>query len=141
LRRCFSPPASFIQGCLPGAGLAFSLSSTASDSNCRKGIPRSAARDFARRKIASGFSSVVLIIGMLPYLWENRQMPLQNHEVLQRFHLSTRSRAERSDRCAFRVAERFCNPLDHDPHPQVHAIGNWFIIQLVRRRVGSCAAS
>ncbi|MSV34399.1 MAG: hypothetical protein EXQ47_02205 [Bryobacterales bacterium] len=57
--RWRNPPANFIHGFSPDTGAAASFSSTASVTNCRSGIPRSAAFTLAFRKIGSGISSVV----------------------------------------------------------------------------------
>src|SRR5271163_4345345 len=119
LRKCFSPPASFNQGCLPGAGLSFNLSSTASVTNCRKGMPRSAALDLARRKMASGISSVVFIRLILPYLWEHgqsRSEPLApaaspNHQT---FVLDDLADAQ------FVLQNRFINPSIVISRPELH---------------------
>src|ERR1700733_3067266 len=61
LWRWRSLPKVFIQGFSAERGGALSLSWTASVTNWRNGIPRSAAIDFARRKIGSGISSVVFM--------------------------------------------------------------------------------
>src|SRR6267143_6167138 len=61
LWRCRSLPKVFIQGFSAERGGVLSLSWTASVTNWRNGIPRSAATDFARRKIGSGISSVVFM--------------------------------------------------------------------------------
>src|SRR5713226_5188588 len=61
LRKSFNLPMCFIQGLWPSAGATFSLSSTASVTNCLRGMPCSAAFDFARRKIVSGISKVVFM--------------------------------------------------------------------------------
>src|SRR5712692_81572 len=61
LRKSFSLPRCFIQARWPSAGATFSLSSTASVTNCLSGMPCSAAFDFARRKIVSGISKVVFM--------------------------------------------------------------------------------
>src|SRR6266852_5383855 len=74
LRRSFSFPMCLIHGFWPAAGAVFNLSSTASVTNCRRGMPCSAAFDFARRKIVSGISNVVFIRLIFPYLWDMRQM-------------------------------------------------------------------
>src|SRR5713226_3077305 len=74
LCRSFSLPMCFIQGFWPSARAVFNLSSTASVTNCRSGMPCSAAFDFARRKMVSGISNVVFIDLILPYLWDMRQM-------------------------------------------------------------------
>src|SRR5262249_7906517 len=67
-RRSF--PKAAIHGLFPTLVSTTSLSFTASVTNSRKGIPRSAATDLALRKMASGISRVVFIHVMLPYLWE-----------------------------------------------------------------------
>src|SRR6266568_1446387 len=59
LCRCLRPPASFTQGLLAVLSSDASLSFTASVTNSRSGMPRSAATDLARRKMRSGISSVV----------------------------------------------------------------------------------
>src|SRR5579863_2909188 len=76
LCKCFSRPISFSQGFSLTRASVASLSFTASVTNSRKGIPRAAATDLARRKTGSGISSVVFIIFILPYLWE-----LVNHHA------------------------------------------------------------
>src|SRR6266481_5212563 len=68
LRRRRSLPKAAIHG-LPLPLSVRSLSARASDMSARSGIPRSAATDLARRKIASGISSVVFMPCMFPYLW------------------------------------------------------------------------
>src|SRR5882762_4262219 len=68
LRRRRSLPKAAIHG-LPLPLSVRSLSARASEMSARSGIPRSAATDLARRKIASGISSVVFIPCMFPYLW------------------------------------------------------------------------
>src|SRR5690348_3664627 len=70
LRKCLNLPKASIQGASIGVDRAASFSLTASVTNSRKGIPRSAATDFARRKMASGISSVVFMNAIVPYLWE-----------------------------------------------------------------------
>src|SRR6266700_2295879 len=59
-RKCRSLPKAAIQG-LPRPFSAWSLSATASETKAQKGIPRSAARDLARRKMLSGISRVVFM--------------------------------------------------------------------------------
>src|SRR5215470_1199490 len=59
LRRWRSLPNAVIQGFSAALLSAVSLSLTSSVTNSRKGIPRSAAADLARRKMGSGISSVV----------------------------------------------------------------------------------
>src|SRR5882762_2365560 len=61
LWRRRSLPKVFIQGFSAECGGVLSLSWTASVTNWRNGIPRSAATDFTRRKIGSGISSVVFM--------------------------------------------------------------------------------
>src|SRR5215470_4858964 len=61
LRRWRSLPNAFIHGFSAALFSVTSLSFTASVTNSRKGIPRSAAADLARRKIESGISRVVFI--------------------------------------------------------------------------------
>src|SRR5713226_4124772 len=61
LRKSFNLPMCFIQARWPSAGATFSLSSTASVTNCLSGMPCSAAFDFARRKTVSGISKVVFM--------------------------------------------------------------------------------
>src|SRR6266446_8408989 len=73
LCRSLSLPTCFIHGLRPDVGEDFSLSSTASVTNCRRGTPCAAAFDFARRKIMSGISRVVFIDSMFPYLWDMSQ--------------------------------------------------------------------
>src|ERR1700730_13769392 len=73
LRKSFSLPMCFIQGFWPVPVDVFNLSSTASVTNCRRGMPRSAAFDFARRKIVSGISNLVFTFLVFPYLWEETQ--------------------------------------------------------------------
>ena len=65
LRKSFRRPRCFIQGFAPSAGVAFNLSSTASVTNRRRVTPCAAALHFARRKIASGISSVVFVNSMV----------------------------------------------------------------------------
>src|SRR5439155_1304552 len=60
LRKCRSLPKAAIQG-LPRPFSAWSFSTTASETKAQKGIPRSAARDLARRKMPSGISRVVFM--------------------------------------------------------------------------------
>src|SRR3981189_1022342 len=60
-RKRFSLPICLTQGLPSDLALAASLSSTASVTNSRRGMPRSAAPDFARRKMVSGIFSVVFI--------------------------------------------------------------------------------
>src|SRR5690242_607706 len=60
--RCFSLPMCFTQGFPAPLVEAASLSLTASVTNSRRGIPRSAATDLARRNTASGISKVVFIV-------------------------------------------------------------------------------
>src|SRR5579859_2187569 len=76
LCRSFSLPMCFIHGFWSAAGAVFNLSSTASVTNCRSGMPCSAAFDFARRKIRSGISNVVFMAPIFPYLWDSRQSRL-----------------------------------------------------------------
>src|ERR1700740_2777185 len=59
LRKCFSLPICFAHGFSAALASAASLSLTASVTNSRRGIPRSAALALARRKTVSGISSVV----------------------------------------------------------------------------------
>jgi len=73
LRKSFSLPMCFIQGFWPVAGAVLNLTSTASVTNCRRGMPCSAAFDFARRKMVSGISNVVFMDSIFPYLWESGQ--------------------------------------------------------------------
>jgi hypothetical protein len=73
LCRSLSLPTCFIHGLRPDVGEDFNLSSTASVTNCRRGIPCAAAFDLARRKIISGISRVVFINSIFPYLWEMSQ--------------------------------------------------------------------
>src|SRR5262249_55069031 len=61
LRRWRSLPNAVIQGFSDALVSATSLSFTASVTNSRKGMPRSAAADLARRKMGSGISRVVFI--------------------------------------------------------------------------------
>src|SRR5215470_6835122 len=61
LRRWRSLPNAVIQGFFAALFSARSLSFTASVTNSRKGIPRSAAVDLARRKMGSGISRVVFM--------------------------------------------------------------------------------
>src|SRR5882762_2741705 len=68
LRRRRSLPKAAIHG-LPLPLSVRSLSARASEMSARSGIPRWAATDLARRKIASGISSVVFMPCMFPYLW------------------------------------------------------------------------
>src|SRR5208283_2585993 len=70
LRKCFSLPMCLTQGFSEAFASDASLSLTASVTNSRKGIPRSAATDLARRKMGSGISNVVFIGVILPYLWD-----------------------------------------------------------------------
>src|SRR5712671_719774 len=60
-RKRFSLPICLIQGLPSDLALAASLSLTASVTNSRSGMPRSAATDLARRKMLSGIPSVVFI--------------------------------------------------------------------------------
>src|SRR5712675_346125 len=60
-RKRFSLPICLTQGLPSDLALAASLSLTASVTNSRRGMPRSAATDLARRKMVSGISSVVFI--------------------------------------------------------------------------------
>src|SRR6267154_567252 len=62
-RKRFSLPICLTQGLPSDLALAASLSLTASVTNSRRGMPRSAATDLARRKMVSGISSVVFING------------------------------------------------------------------------------
>src|SRR5262249_38211852 len=64
LCRCLRPPASLVQGFSEALECALNFSLTASVTNSRNGIPRSAARDFARRKMLSGISNVVFIYSL-----------------------------------------------------------------------------
>src|SRR5208282_6164872 len=62
LRRWRSFPNDFIQGFeSEPVACERSLSARASETRARKGMPRSAAADLARRKMASGISNVVFI--------------------------------------------------------------------------------
>src|SRR5260370_8148526 len=70
LRRSLSFPRCFIQGFRPVARVSLNLSSTASVTNWRRGMPLPAAFDFARRQTPVGISKVVFIKAMLPYLWD-----------------------------------------------------------------------
>jgi len=73
LRKCFSLPISFIQGFLVELALAASLSLTASVTNSRSGMPRSAATVFARRKMTSGISKVSFTI-VRSHIYETRSI-------------------------------------------------------------------
>src|SRR5258707_10753288 len=57
----FSWPICSTQGLPSDLALAASLSLTASVTNSRRGMPRSAATDLARRKMVSGISGLVFI--------------------------------------------------------------------------------
>src|SRR4029077_315206 len=75
LCRCFSFPRCFIQGF--SWVVVFNFSWIASVTSWRRGIPRWAAADFARRNKKSGISRVVFTHPILPYLWEAlRRCPL-----------------------------------------------------------------
>src|SRR5580658_7178042 len=63
LRRCFNLPMCLTHGFSEALASEASLSFTASVTNSRKGIPRAAATDLARRNTGSGISKVVFIIG------------------------------------------------------------------------------
>src|ERR1700677_4627785 len=69
-RRWRSLPKALIQG-LSLFVSPRNFSARASEINARSGMPRSAARDLARRKMPSGISKVVFLIEtIVPYLWE-----------------------------------------------------------------------
>ena len=94
------PAKSPIQG-LPRPFSAWSLSTTASETKARNGIPRSAARDLARRKMASGISRVVFMV-LLSHIYGSGSRkrvfiapPRGGRATGKRAHLASRSSARR----------------------------------------------
>src|SRR6266404_5661985 len=69
LRRWRSLPKLFIQGLLLLLCSERNLSAKASEISALRGIPRSAARDLARRKMLSGISKVVFFIEPLSHIY------------------------------------------------------------------------
>src|SRR6266404_326506 len=69
LRSWRSFPKLFIQGLLVLLSSERNLSAKASEISALGGIPRSAARDLARRKIPSGISKVVFFIEACSHIY------------------------------------------------------------------------